>query len=86
MIIIRESDGSIIQAAIYPKSQGNYDKRTRNLVLAGPNSANEYQVAMNFKSHTSTIHSGYYIFSATFSIASLTAGNLPSVPWSRLSS
>jgi hypothetical protein len=56
------------------------------LVLAGPNSAYEYQVAINFKSHSSSIHSGYYIFSATFSITSLTAGTLPSVPWSRLSS
>ena len=56
--------------------------RTRIMVLAGPNSANEYQVAMNVKSHEISIHSGYYIFSATFSIA----GTLPSVDWSRLSS
>ncbi len=56
------------------------------MVLAGANIVNEYQVVMNVKSHTSLVHSGYYIFSATFSIATLTPGSLPSVSWSRLSS
>jgi hypothetical protein len=47
MIIMRESDGYILKAAKYPESDGTYDVRTRNMVLAGPNSANEYQVTIN---------------------------------------
>jgi hypothetical protein len=87
LLIFQASDGALLRAATYPDSVGTYDLSTRNMVMVGVDANGCYNVWLNVKQSTfpvSSAYTGYYLFSAKFTIASLATTN-PTVMWSRRS-
>jgi hypothetical protein len=86
-LIFSTIDGKLLRAVTLPKSEGPSDLTTTNIVFSGIHDIDFYKAYLNVKHPTSTgsfIQTGYYIFAANFTIASLSTTN-PSVMWSRTS-
>lgn len=82
LLLFRASDGSLLSVSSYPNSENGIDKFIRTFAFFGVDKNGFYQVILDSRQKEASVFVGYYIFSARFTIPSLSS-SLPTIVWNK---